>query len=242
MTSPLALYELGGHPIAALLPESGGEPIPVIYMLTGADPMLELSSTLKALKSSGEALGPQFAVVGVGSLNWNTDYAPWPAPAVMAHDAAFGGGADTTLDFLAGTVMPWIENRCQDGILGCGIIGYSMAGLTALYAMYQLDVFDACACCSGSLWFDHWLTFMRQHHPSPTSGMYLSLGRQEEKTRNSRMAVIGSATREAASILASDPNVRESTLLYHNGGHFNKIPERVGAGISWLCQNLIKYQ
>jgi predicted alpha/beta superfamily hydrolase len=240
MEQKIDLYELDSRPVAAYFPQGAGQALPkqllpVIFMLSGPEPALELSA---ALKIAGKAVAggscPPFATVAVGSAQWNIDYSPWPAPAVLAQDSPFEGGARDMLGWVTDTVLPWAEEQCP--AKSRSLMGYSLAGLAALYAMYITDAFDACASCSGSLWFDGWLPFLRENNLRRPSRIYLSLGRSEEKTRNPRMSVIGDATREAASIFENDPQVQETALVWHDGGHFLKIPERTADALVWLSK------
>ena len=234
MKQPLQTSELGGRQIAAYFPTNADGPVPVTYILSGPDPALDLSATLKILDNG---FSSPFAAVAIGSTAWNIDYSPWPAPPVLTHDSPFGGSARQMISWVTDHVLPWAEQQLPEGRAArrC-IMGYSLAGLASLYAMYVTDTFDACGCCSGSLWFDGWRDYIRDHRVHPDSKIYLSLGRGEEKTRNPRMAVVGDVTCEAAEIYSSDPHVAAAALVWHDGGHFTKIPERTAAALTWLLR------
>ena len=82
------------------------------------------------------------------------------------------------------------------------LAGYSLAGLFALWAAYECDIFSGIACCSGSLWFKDWDIYMREHTLKRKCSVYLSLGGKEEKTKNAVMATVGDRTREQEKIVA----------------------------------------
>ncbi len=63
------------------------------------------------------------------------------------------GGADDYLRLLVEEIMPEAEKRTARPSGVAGIAGYSLAGLFALYAICQTDVFSRVGCMSGSLWF-----------------------------------------------------------------------------------------
>lgn len=63
------------------------------------------------------------------------------------------------------------------------LIGYSLAGLFALWTAYETDIFSAIASCSGSLWFEQWDEYVLHHQIKHESNIYLSLGGKEEKQR-----------------------------------------------------------
>ena len=66
-----------------------------------------------------------------------------------------------------------------------GIAGYSLAGLFALYAIYQTDLFSHVGSMSESLWFPGMKEYIFSHEPKCRPDcMYFSLGDKESKTRN----------------------------------------------------------
>ena len=69
-----------------------------------------------------------------------------------------------------------------------GVAGYSLAGLFALWALWQTDVFERAASASGSLWFPSFIDYARERtmtlRPTPP---ILSLGKKETKTPNQPM-------------------------------------------------------
>lgn len=227
-------YVRAGRPVCVYLPETSDGPLRTVYMLAGPEPRLELTG---ALDKAAALLGPfPFAAVAVGTDRWNHDYSPWPAPAMMDGEPPFTGGAGETISWLTTDLIPSIEAREQ--ILpqpgGRIILGYSLAGLCALYAMYQTDFFSACGCCSGSLWFDGWLEYTATHRVRPGSRIYISIGRDEEKAKNPRIAVVGAATRAIGERYSNASEVADTALVFHDGSHFSHIPDRVGAAIYWL--------
>jgi hypothetical protein len=50
------------------------------------------------------------------------------------------------------------------------------------------------------------------------------------------MSAVGDATRLAHNVLQSDTNVSESTLVWHDGGHFTDIPGRLAQAMLWLLR------
>ena len=68
--------------------------------------------------------------------------------------------------------------------------GYSLAGLFALWASTQTDLFYGTAAASPSVWFPDWMKF-EQRHPIQAQHVYLSLGDKEERTKNTIMAAVG---------------------------------------------------
>ena len=93
------------------------------------------------------------------------------------------------------------------------------------------------ACCSGSLWYPGWKEYSEGQKAPKGSCVYLSLGRKEEKTRNRKMAVVGEMTRWQYEQVQRDLNVRASELIWHNGGHFADIDQRIAQGFIWLIEH-----
>ena len=56
------------------------------------------------------------------------------------------------------------------------IMGYSLAGLFALWAMYQTDIFAGCATCSGSMWYPGFVEYVNSQPTLANKQIYISLG------------------------------------------------------------------
>ena len=128
-------------------------------------------------------------------------------------------------------IIPLIESHLGYAPEFRGIAGYSLAGLFALWAVYQTDLFDRAASISGSLWFDGFLEFMKHKTPK-AKFVYLSLGDKEKLAKNPRLAAVEDCTSQAAELLGTHniPVVFEMNC----GGHFQDIPTRIARGISSL--------
>ncbi|MFR9100684.1 MAG: alpha/beta hydrolase-fold protein, partial [Anaerostipes hadrus] len=116
------------------------------------------------------------------------------------------------------------------------LIGYSLAGLFALWTAYETDIFSAIASCSGSLWFEQWDEYVLHHQIKHESNIYLSLGGKEEKTKNPVMARVGDRTRTQEQILRNDPKVKHTTLEFNSGGHFADAQKRLAKAVKWLLE------
>ena len=134
---------------------------------------------------------------------------------------------------LTGQIVPSVETQLGFAPVSRTVAGYSLAGLFALWSVFQTDIFDQVASVSGSLWFDGFMDYMRSS--APPNGLrriYLSLGDREKNARNQRMAAVEDCTRQAAELLRewNIPVIFEMNL----GGHFQDIPGRIARGISKL--------
>ena len=176
--------------------------------------------------------------VGFASEDWNQDYTRWPAKPVFSKEPPFAGGASATLAWMQTELFPVVEQEVgiQLAKENKGIMGYSLAGLFALWGFVESGSFGAVASCSGSLWYDGWLEYLEKQKLPENSHVYFSLGEKEEKTRNPRMAVVGDMTRRTERYLRARPEIGEVALAWHPGGHFANAPERMAAALVWLAK------
>ena len=174
-----------------------------------------------------------FATVPV--KNWNDELSPWEAPAVWGKES-FGGDAADTLHFLIERGIPTLKQQFHlpeniKIILG----GYSLAGLFALWASTQTDLFYGIAAASPSVWFPGWMEF-EQQHPIQAQRIYLSLGDREERTRNATMAAVGDNIRALHRELAG--RSKDCTLEWNSGGHFKDTDLRTARAFRWAMEDM----
>ena len=134
----------------------------------------------------------------------------------MLFRSGFGGKAAENLCFLTEQVIPTLNQQYPlpenvKIILG----GYSLAGLFALWASTQTDLFYGVAAASPSVWFPGWMEF-EQQHPMQAQHIYLSLGDKEEHTKNAVMAVVGNSIRTLHGQLIE--RGADCTLEWNSGG------------------------
>ena len=200
---------------------------PVIYMNTYSD---EGKQVFDAAQATG---CPPFTLVAISDLDWNHDMAPWDGPAAFKKGEPFIGGADDYLRLLVEEIIPRAEKELVGPPAWRGIAGYSLAGLFALYAIYQTDVFSRVGCISGSLWFPGFKEYVLSHEPKRWPDcIYFSLGDKESKTRNPVLKIVQENTEEIQTFYQ---NKGIDTVFQLNpGNHFVQGIERTIAGIQWL--------
>ena len=167
-----------------------------------------------------------FFLIAVKIEDWNNDLSPWKAPAVFGKES-FGGGASKTLEELL--------KLCADKSKTYYIGGYSLAGLFALWAAYQTDVFSGVAAASPSMWFPDFYEYMEKNEIR-TNTVYLSLGDREEKARNPVMATVGDRIRKAHSLL-KDHDVN-CVLEWNDGNHFKDADIRTAKAFAWVMKTV----
>ena len=85
---------------------------------------------------------------------------PWSCRPLRPSDKPFTGGADEYLELLLTRILPPALEAVRGEPVYKGIAGYSLAGLFAIYSMYNCDDFDRVASISGSLWFPGFLEYV----------------------------------------------------------------------------------
>lgn len=223
--------------LGTLCAASADGPRAAVY-LPGESSRDEVESLLAGLsKNAGDKLLRPFVLVcPLNAGDWNDVFSPWPAPALNKKSAPFTGGAVKTLVRLRDEIMPAVAagfdvpaDREHNMIMG-----YSLAGLFALWAFLETGIFGSCASCSGSLWYDGFTDRLPEYRTPPHSRVYLSLGSREENAGPERMRAVGDATRRTNAFLSADPHVDETVLVMNDGGHFNDISGRLSRALIWL--------
>lgn len=199
---------------------------PIIYLNTFSG---EGQKVYKAMQTAG---CPPFTLVAISDLDWNHDMTPWDSP-VFKNAAPCTGGADDYLRLLTKEIIPTTEKEIGGVPRWRGIAGYSLAGLFALYAIYQTDLFSRVGSMSGSLWFPGIKEYIFSHEPKRLPDyMYFSLGDKESKTRN---PVLRSVRQNTEEIHAFYRGKGIDTMFQLNpGNHYNQAVERTAAGLYWL--------
>ena len=201
----------------------------LLLQMTGEHEQQSMDNEVYAIAQSDRNF--LFAAIPVES--WNDALSPWEAPAVWRKQG-FGGNAADTLCFLTEQVIPTLKQQFHlpenvKIILG----GYSLAGLFALWASTQTDLFYGVAAASPSVWFPGWMEF-EQQHPIQAQHIYLSLGDKEERTKNAVMAAVGDNIRTLHSRLAE--RGADCTLEWNSGGHFKDTDLRTAKAFQWVME------
>lgn len=218
---------------------------PTVYV-NGEIPVGEILTEL----TKGNAR-TDFILLSVKPRNWNDDFTPWTAPAFRKNEEAPGGRADVYLSCLTKEIKSYMDThyRTMPEPGNTALFGYSLGGLTAVYAVYKTDVFGSIASLSGSLWFDGFCEFMEREAPLRRDlRVYLSLGKKESRSKNLRMGKVAECTERAAEILCgqletingsrggSNEQTGEVYFEWNEGGHFHHIEGRFAKAIMWWTE------
>lgn len=204
-----------------------------------------------------------FTLFGFKVNVWDYEMSPWPAEVFKGRK--FEGGGKNVLDWLCNACIPELEKKLnvayilseawdniednpkekEEWYRDYYIAGYSLAGLFSVWAYLESCIFSGVCSASGSLWYPGFIDYVAKHELIDDTKIYLSLGKEEEKTKNKLMSSVGDITREL-SVLFSHA-VKEGTLKdfryeIEEGNHFNQPQLRLAKGIAWLLNPNIKFK
>lgn len=180
-----------------------------------------------------------FMMVCVQPTGWNRDYSPWQAQPLMADGEPFSGGADARIACMVDCIKPAVDERYPTlaDPAHTALMGYSLGGLAALYALYKTPTFGMVACLSGSLWYEGFMHYMSAHQVlDENARVYLSLGRKEPKTRHRLMSHIGECYIEAEKLLGKQLKQENLCFEWNNGGHMTDVARRHLSACQWLMR------
>ncbi len=186
-----------------------------------------------AMDQQYELINEHVSLAAVIVDDWNQDLSPWKAEAVFGRQD-FGDGAKATLEYITDSLLPYLEKNAGRK-LPVILAGYSLAGLFALWSVYQTDIFAACMSASGSMWFKEWIDYAGSN-TILTKTVYLSLGDREHRSRNPVMSKVKDCTEKMYEQL-KEKGVT-CTLEYNPGNHFVDVDKRCARGISWCLEVL----
>ena len=203
---------------------AGGVAAPIIYIVDAPEHPFEIGEV---------AAGATCSIAKVPVANWNDNLTPWPAPGLYRGEPDFGGNAAQTLAELCDNVIPALEHDAGLRPSKRAICGYSLGGLFALYAFAHRARFDACACLSGSVWYEGWVEHLRGLDLDGAGRFaFLSVGTKEKRAALETLRRVQDNMAQCADILREHGCAVEYVI--GPGNHLSFIPERFAAGLGAL--------
>lgn len=189
------------------------------------------------LNECGKMQCSNFVFVSISNINWNDDLSPWYMKKIYSKDSDYLGKADEFLYLITNKIMPQIEKTLLEKYKITpeyySIIGYSLAGLFALYCGFKTDKFKKIASVSGSMWFENFEKFVQENDiNSNVKKIYFSLGNKEKQTNNPILKNVEEKTIAIEKIIESKGG--ETIFEMNNGNHFAQPEERLAKAIKWL--------
>lgn len=220
---PLAL-QMDGKQILVF---PGPDASPIVYLHSFED---DHESIREALH---EADCPAHTLVFIWGLNWNDDLTPWYCPPLSNNAAPYNGKADEYLAWMENELIPEAEAALPSPPRWRGIAGYSLAGLFAIYALYNSQAFSRSASMSGSLWFPDFRTFATTHDMAfKPDCVFFSLGSKERKAPFKLMRSVQDDTQ---AIEEHFEQLGIDTIFQLNpGNHYQHVAERTAQGLTWI--------
>lgn len=174
-------------------------------------------------------------LITIDSVDWDRDFSPWPAEKVFPQGEDFSGGGPAYLETLTKKIIPAVEGIFSVMPEKRILAGYSLAGLFALYGVYETNLFQGAVCASPSLWYDHWLDYMERYSlPWTVKKVYFSLGDRESKTKNKRLAASQTCIEKGKEIIKRKGIT--TTFVLNKGNHFVDSMPRLAKGIRWIIE------
>lgn len=177
---------------------------------------------------------PPFHLVTVSGMDWDSSLSPWPSEAAVAKDDHFNGNAPEYLKWFLGRVVPYAEETLElKAQVPFFISGYSMAGLFALWSLYETGLFSGAVCASGSLWYPGFCEYALHHEfRRKPAGIYLSLGDRESSAKNPMLQKTESVFRTL-----NEHYLQEgcsSVFELNPGNHYRDAELRMAKGYRWI--------
>ena len=220
-------YSLGQHKATLYISEDEDRPFIVLNNYSG-----DGDSVVKALK---EIQAPACNLLVVSNLNWDDDMTPWPCPPISSGDNPCMGKADAYLKILISEILPKGKSMIRGIPSFIGIAGYSLAGLFALYTMYNCDVFERVACVSGSLWYPDFAEYVSKNEFNRRPDIiYMSLGDKEAHTKNPYLCTVMEQSERIVEQYKKQGLMAEWEI--NPGNHFTKPALRTAKGISAIAK------
>lgn len=199
---------------------------PVFLLLGESEEAADLAAKVRGLTEK------PFTLADIPVEDWDAALSPWPAKAVFKGENDFAGGGDATLAHIRSDVIPAIRESLSAPDAPMWIVGYSLAGLLAVYALYRLPELAGAVCCSGSLWFPGFVDYAGSHALAGSpQRVYLSLGDREKKSRNPVLSRVEDCTLALRELLENSGVT--CTFVPEPGNHFQDPAGRLARGIGW---------
>ncbi len=208
---------------------AAGSDRPVVYLNTFGHEGEGVHRAMQKMES------PDCTLAAISNLEWDRDMTPWYCPPTSKFDTPCNGEADNYLPVLTEKIVPEVEKNIRGKAAWRGIVGYSLAGLFAVYALYKTDLFTRAASMSGSLWYPDLKEYIFSHDMKACPDcVYFSLGDKESKTKNSYMCTVQDNTDEIQKYYAGKGI--DSVFVLNPGNHYVNGDKRTAAGIDWILR------
>ena len=223
-------WKIADREVSIYCPGKADKPMPLVFLHTVQGEGGQVYEECRKLKDI------DFMLAAIAITDWYHDMSPWAIPPVFKKEASYGG-ADAYLSILLKRIVPEVAESLPVTASHYALAGYSLAGLFALYAMYQTVIFTCMASASGSFWFPDFLEYVKGHTlAAKPDAFYFSLGNKESRTRNPFLSKVEEHTKW----LVDHYKAEGIPVCYeeNEGNHFRDVAFRMAKGISCILENL----
>lgn len=182
-----------------------------------------------------------FIFLDIKVNEWSEKLTPYKVPDKGLYLRNLDGKGTDHLKFIDETLIPFINNylsKTEISISKYILIGYSLAGLFAVFAGLKSKYINIIASISGSLWYPNLIKYINDIPINNNINfIYLSLGNKEKNTRNEYMKEV-----ENNSLMLYDyfkNKYKNAYFEFNNGNHFFHSNERVIKALTYLFNNVI---
>ena len=206
------------------------ENAPLVVVNSFEDEFEELVKEIKKFTTN------VFNLLYIYNLNWNDDLTPYRTKSIFKGEKDFEGNAKNYLKFLVSDLIPKVKIEANILSKENYLVGYSLAGLFAIYSIFETKYFSKIASISGSLWYPDFVTFIKNSRDlQGFPKIYLSLGDKEKHAKNIFLSSVEEKTLEIYNCFKS--KVNEVYFEFNEGNHFQNSNERIAKGISFLVDD-----
>lgn len=202
-----------------------GVPAPAVYIHPVAGDGRNVMAACKSIDC------PPFNLISLYDIDFDSCMTPWEAPGVRKGQGCFAGKALEHLACITERVFPEVESRLGSSTITYNAIaGYSLAGLFALWSLWNTDRFSRAACGSASFWYPGFVEYAQTHRiMRKPDFIYYSLGDNESGTKHPVMSQVGVCTERILALTErlAIPHVFET----NPGNHFSDPDGRLARAI-----------
>ncbi len=167
-------------------------------------------------------------IIALEVEDWNAEFSPWKTE---CEGGDFAGNGIHTINYIRDYMIKKIKQKYGNEVK-IYFMGYSLAGLFAIWSLFLIDELDGAASCSGSVWFPDFLNYVTENIDKIHSKkIYLSLGGKENNTENKLLSTVLDNTRKLKTYLEERNNV---FFEINRGGHFADSGKRLAKAIRWI--------
>ena len=98
-------------------------------------------------------------IIALEVEDWNAEFSPWKTE---CEGGDFAGNGIHTINYIRDYMIKKIKQKYGNEVK-IYFMGYSLAGLFAIWSLFLIDELDGAASCSGSVWFPDFLNYVTEN-------------------------------------------------------------------------------